>query len=289
MYRTIRVAASFLILVLGFAATPAQAQKRDTVIVAGPAVVLEAPRGDSQVLGEVAAGTLVNVIDRWEDWYFVSADAGDAVAWQGWMNARSLQLPGGYSVDRIGNGRFMARAFGQAGGLLFTAKNSFDTLLGRSMSAVYGVGGQVVFPNGVFAQVGIDRVQATGTRALVSGEQVFTLPIANRVTITPVQVTAGYRAAPTHGVAVYVGGGMGWHTLEEDSPTVPGSDRMNSRHLGYHALLGAELPVLRFFGVAGELQWATVPKALGGSGLSAVYDEKDLGGTTFRVKLLVGY
>ena len=288
MYRTARVAAFLLVLLLSSIA-PAGAQERETVVVAGPAVLLQEPRGDSLVLAEVRAGTEVQVVDRWEEWYLVSADGGDAVVFQGWLNGRSLQLPGGRSVSGVHNGRFMARVFGQAGGLLFTARDSFEAILGRSVNTVYGVGAQVVFPNGVFAQAGVDRVRATGTRALVSGEQVFTLPIANRVTVTPVQVTLGYRAAPTHGVAVYVGGGMGWHTLEEDSPTVPGSDRMNSRHLGYHGLLGAELPLMRWFGVAGELQWATVPKALGDSGLSAVYDEKDLGGTTFRVKLVVGY
>lgn len=288
MHRTAPVVTSLLALLL-FAVAPVQAQNRETVVVAGPATVLEWPRGDSRVLLEVKPSTVVEVVDRWGDWYFVTGTGGDAAAWRGWINARSLQLPAGGRLRGAGDGRFMARAFGQAGGLMFNAKNSFDAILGRSLSAVYGVGGQVVFPNGVFAQVGIDRVRATGTRALVSGEQVFTLPIANRVTVTPVQVTGGYRAAPSHGVAVYVGAGMGWHTLEEDSPSVPGSDRMNSRHVGYHLLGGAEMPIMRFFGIAGELQWASVPKALGESGLSAVYGEKDLGGTTFRVKLLVGY
>jgi hypothetical protein len=44
-----------------------------------------------------------------------------------------------------------------------------------------------------------------------------------------------------------------------------------------------------WFWIGGEAQWATVPKALGESGLSAVYEEKDLGGVTFRLKLIVGY
>jgi hypothetical protein len=35
-------------------------------------------------------------------------------------------------------------------------------------------------------------------------------------------------------------------------------------------------------------QWATVPKALGESGISAVYGERNLGGTSFRFKLIVG-
>jgi hypothetical protein len=41
--------------------------------------------------------------------------------------------------------------------------------------------------------------------------------------------------------------------------------------------------------LAGEAQWTAVPKALGETGLSAAFGEDDLGGTTFRFKLIVGY
>jgi hypothetical protein len=281
-------AASLLALVV--AATPAQAQSRGTVVVAGPAAVMESPRGDSRILAEVKPGTVVRLLDSWEDWYFVGAPEGTDAEWQhGWVYRDALQLPGTRRKPGRGDGRLMIRGFGQAGGLMFSASDSFQTILGKSVSTVYGAGVQIVLPNGVFVQGGMDRMRATGTRALVSGEQIFTLPIPNRLTLTPMQVTAGYRSVKSARLASYFGGGVGWHELQEDSPSIPGSSGSSSRHIGYHVLGGAEMPLLRWFGIAGEVQWATVPKALGESGLSAYYEEKDLGGTTFRVKLMIGY
>jgi opacity protein-like surface antigen len=183
----------------------------------------------------------------------------------------------------------MIRAFGDAGGQLFTARNSFDAILGRKLSSVYGAGGQIVLPNGVFVQASVDRLRHNGSLALGSGDQVFSLGIPNRLTVTPVQVTGGYRVENTARLASYFGGGVGWHTLKEESPSIPGAQPITTRNVGYHVLGGAELNVLRWVWIAGEVQWATVPKALGESGVSAVFGEEDLGGTTFRFKIFFGY
>lgn len=275
-----------------FLASPVLAQTRTTFVVAGPAAIQEEPRGDGVTLGVVAAGTVVEILDTFETWYLVSAPATNAVGvvsmQRGWINVESLQLPNGRRAT-AGGGRFMARGFGHGGGLLFTARDSFETILGSTVNSVYGGGGQIVFPNGVFAQASIDRFRKTGTRALVSGNQVFTLEIPNRLTVTSIQMTGGYRVESSNRIATYFGGGAGWHTLEEASPSVPGAESVSKRSLGYHVLGGAEYPVMRWLWIAGEAQWATVPKALGETGVSAVYGEKDLGGTTFRLKLIVGY
>lgn len=273
-------------------ASPVLAQTRTTFVVAGPAAIQEEPRGDGITLGVVAAGTVVEVLDKFETWYLVSAPAADAVGVvsmrHGWINVESLQLPNGRTASTRA-GRFMARGFGHGGGLLFTARDSFETILGSTVNSVYGGGGQIVFPNGVFAQASIDRFRKTGTRALVSGTQVFTLAIPNRLTVTSIQATAGYRVESSNRIATYFAGGTGWHTLEEASPSVPGTQPVSKRSLGYHILGGAEYPVMRWLWIAGEAQWAAVPKALGETGVSAVYGEKDLGGTTLRFKLIVGY
>ena len=102
-------------------------------------------------------------------------------------------------------------------------------------------------------------------------------------------MTAGYRA-PRSGLAVpYVGAGLGWHVLAERSPSVASLDSVTDGHLGYQILGGAEVQVLSFAWVAGEVQWATVPKGLGDTGVSAFFQEDDLGGTTFRFKVMLGY
>jgi hypothetical protein len=67
------------------------------------------------------------------------------------------------------------------------------------------------------------------------------------------------------------------------------ADRIDERKAGVHVVGGVELPVARFLAIAGEAQYASVPKALGETGLSAVYGEENLGGATFRFKVLVGF
>jgi hypothetical protein len=59
---------------------------------------------------------------------------------------------------------------------------------------------------------------------------------------------------------------------------------------GFHVLGGAEFRVHKYFGIAGEVAWASVPDVLGQnpSSVGTVFGETDLGGTTFRVKLVIG-
>jgi hypothetical protein len=271
--------------------SPVMAQSKTTYVVAGPTAIQENPRGDGVTLGVVAPGTVVEVLDQYETWYLVSAPAshaGEVSMQRGWISVESLQMPNG-RMPGARNGQFLVRGFGQAGGTLFAASDSFDAIVGDGLNSVFGGGGQLVFPSGLFAQASLDRFQKTGTRALVSGSQVFTLEIPNRLTITSVLATAGFRSESAKRIATYFGGGAGWYTLDETSPTEPGSAPLNKRSVGYHVLGGVEFPFLSWAWIGGEVQWATVPKALGDTGVSAIYGETDMGGTTFRLKVTLGY
>ncbi|MBM3771144.1 MAG: hypothetical protein FJW27_07630 [Acidimicrobiia bacterium] len=59
-------------------------------------------------------------------------------------------------------------------------------------------------------------------------------------------------------------------------------------HLGAHLVGGAEYRVNQFLWLAGEVQWSSVPDALGQVGIGQTFGESNLGGTTFRVKVFVG-
>ena len=90
--------------------------------------------------------------------------------------------------------------------------------------------------------------------------------------------------------STYVGGGVGWHTYSETADFAADDDDVSERFTGYHLLGGAEFRLSRWLGLAGEGQWTTVPDALGANAnsVSGVFEETDLGGVTFRVKLVVG-
>lgn len=291
MYR-IGSSAAVALLTGVFLVSPAMAQTGATLRVTRVAVVMERPRGDSVVVGSVEPGEVLELLDRQGNWYRVSLPAvthGQASSQRGWIHEGSVQLTNGDTASIAPRGRMLIRGFGQASGTLFAARDSFGAILGGTFGSMYGGGGQIAFPNGAFAQVNIDQFTKTGSRALVSGSQVFRLQIPDSVTVTPLQISAGYRAPPS-GVGIpYLGAGVGWHVLREESPSFAGGDNVRDGHIGYQILGGAEFQVLSWMWVAGEVQWATVPKALGDTGVSAFFGEDDLGGTTFRFKLMLGY
>jgi opacity protein-like surface antigen len=291
-----RMTAILLTLAAVLLASPSAvaAQTNPTVRVTRTAVLHETPRGDSVRVGSAQPGEIYEVIGRRENWLLVTApDGAPRTPWlRGWIHAGSVELVSGSlqtGAAPRARGRFMLRGFGQAGGTVFDARDSFDTLIGSTFGMMSGGGGQVVFPNGVYAQGSFDRFRKTGSRVLVSGNQLFMLDSPTQLTVTPILGTVGYRAPDYSRFAPYVGGGIGWHSLREESPGLAAADWIDEGKLGYHVVGGIEFPVARFLAVAGEAQYATVPKALGETGVSAVYGEENLGGATFRFKLILGY
>jgi len=141
-----------------------------------------------------------------------------------------------------------------------------------------------IVPSGVFVQAGIDRFKKSGSRVFVTGDQLFTLDSLATITVAPILATVGVRSASQGRIAPYLGAGVGWHVLTEESPSLPDAARIREGKVGYH-VLGAEFPLARFVSLAGEAQWSTVPKALGETGVSAVFAEDNLGGATFRFKV----
>jgi opacity protein-like surface antigen len=182
------------------------------------------------------------------------------------------------------------RGFGDVGLISFAAADSFETVLGSRSGPLFGGGGEVVLGPGIFAQVRVSRFQKDGERVFVFNEDVFPLGIDTTVRITPVEVSGGYRFARASRVVPYVGAGLGWHRYEETSDFADDDENVDDTHRGYHLLGGAELRLTRWFGVGGEIQWTSVPDALGQdpNGVSAAFDETNLGGVGVRVKLVVG-
>jgi opacity protein-like surface antigen len=182
------------------------------------------------------------------------------------------------------------RGFADLGGFSFAAAESFEAVLGSRSGAIFGGGGEVVLPQGIVAGLRVSRFQKTGERVFVFENETFPLGIPATIRITPIEILGGYRFGSTSRVVPYVGGGVGWHRYEETSDFATDEENVNETHTGYHLLGGAEFRLLRWFGVGGEVQWTTVPDALGQdpNGVSAAFDETNLGGVAFRVKFVVG-
>ena len=181
--------------------------------------------------------------------------------------------------------------YGMVGVMNFTAADSFEVILGSPSGMMFGGGARVGLPlGGLFVDVGAWRFRGEGERAFVFQGETFELGIPVEVYITPLEFTAGwqfrFRAAPKF--RPYVGGGFSSYGYKETSEFATDAENADDRFSGYHVLGGAEYRISKYVSLAGEGVWATVPDALGESGVSATFNETDLGGTSFRFKIIIG-
>jgi opacity protein-like surface antigen len=188
------------------------------------------------------------------------------------------------------NGRVSVRGFGEVGATVFTAAESFAAIFGSRTGPVFGGGVEVVLPRRVFVGVAASRFRKTGERVFISDGERFGLGIPTRVTLTPLQITGGYRFPRVIGLTPYAGAGPGWYRYAETSEFAGTGEDVNERFSGFHLLGGAEVEVTRWLSLGGELQWATVPDAIGddANGVAREFSESNLGGTTIRLKVVIG-
>ena len=173
----------------------------------------------------------------------------------------------------------------------FTAADTFEVALGSPYGSIFGGGATVGLPlGGLFVNVGAWQFRDSGQRAFVFEGQEFPLAIPLDVTITPFEVGGGwhfrFRRAPQF--RPYVAAGFTSYGYKETSAFATPSENVDERYNGYHLAGGVQLRVERWIGVAWEVNWTTVPDAIGEDGLSAVFDETDLGGAGFRFKITFG-
>jgi hypothetical protein len=205
------------------------------------------------------------------------------------------------------------RAAGMVGLINFAAADTFRALYGSSTGLTLGGAVQVVHRQGWFGQVDVSRYHATGERVFVSGTDRFPLGIASRVSVTPIEVTAGYRLARRPGapggppvsppgrrgaaprrpsrfasLVPYGGAGVGAVRLTERADFAEAGDDVEETHRSYHVVGGIEIPVRGWLAAGVEAGYRWVPDALGSGGVSKEFGETDLGGSVLRVKVIVG-
>ncbi len=181
--------------------------------------------------------------------------------------------------------------YAMLGRIDFTAAESFDAIVGSPAGPMFGGGARVGLPlGGLFVEVGAWRYRERGERVFVANDQIVPLGIPVSITVTPFELSAGWRfrirRAPR--LRPYAAGGLTFLKYQETSDFAAASENTDDGFNGYHAIGGAEYRITRWLGLAGEASWSTVPDAIGDAGVSAAFDESDLGGTTVRVKITIG-
>lgn len=196
-----------------------------------------------------------------------------------------LSVPSALSAQPI-----EVRGYGMFGAMSFTASESFEAVLGSSTGPIFGGGAEVGLPfGGLYVGIGASRFKQDGERVFVSGSDVFPLGIPLTVQITPLEITGGWRfrnISPR--VVPYAGGGWSSYAYKETSDFADESENVSDRFSGFHILAGAEYRATRWLGIGGEVVFTSIPDALGGGGASERFDETNLGGTSYRLKVSIG-
>ena len=172
----------------------------------------------------------------------------------------------------------------------FAAVDTFDAAFGKTVLPFFGGGVQVVVNDRFFAELSASRFRQNGERAYLSGGKAFKLGIPLTATITPFEITGGYRfrLRQLPRVRPYAAAGFGSYGYKETSSFAEAGEDVDTRHSGFVVNGGAEFRLHRWVGVAVDVQYIHVPGILGTGGVSQQAGETDLGGVASRVKLVVG-
>jgi opacity protein-like surface antigen len=182
------------------------------------------------------------------------------------------------------------RGFADIGATSFAADRSFQAVLGINGGPVFGGGGEVVLARHIFFNVRASRFSGSGERLFEFNGTQFGLGIPTTVTITPVEFNGGYRFESGVPIVPYGGAGLSWHRYRETSKFADGAENVSDLFAGYQLLGGVEFGMARWIAGAMEVQWTSVPDALGrdANSVAGALGESNLGGKTFRVKVIVG-
>ena len=260
------------------------------------------------VIAEVKRGTVLTVVSTRDEWVEVVLPGREGAARvTGFIFASSLEGQGVNAREAEGgtapsapaapaatstassstSPRAVAvRGFGQFGYTSFTASDSFSAVLGNPGGLVLGAGAEVRFAGGLFVSGSFERFDKVGERVFVFDGEVYQLGIPNTVTVSPMTITGGWRFESGF-LTPYGGGGIGRVSYKEFSDFAEDDENVDETYSSYHVLGGLEVRN-GWVATAFEAQFTQVPDALGTGGVSAAFNEHNLGGFTMRVKVLVG-
>jgi hypothetical protein len=181
--------------------------------------------------------------------------------------------------------RTIARAYFLLDSTAMTATGTFDAVIGTSRLVFKGGGAEALnLWRGVFARVALSSVKETGSRVAVLDDEVIPLDIPLSVELTPLEIGAGWRFPALAGghLVPYVGGGWLRMGYKETSEFAIGDENTDTAFNGSVMFTGVEVVFLNWMIAGAEVQYRSVPGALGDGGVSEVYEEDDLGGVTLR-------
>jgi opacity protein-like surface antigen len=193
------------------------------------------------------------------------------------------------STPAFAQADFGVRGFVTVGQITFKAKESFQAILDKESGPIFGGGGQVLLPWGLYVEVGAWRFKDDGERVFIGpNDEVFRLGIPVTITVTPLEITGGYRFRVSPKIVPYAGVGYSKYRYKETSDFAEPGENVNESFAGWHVAGGVEYLPLQWLGVGVEVGLSSIKDSIGQGGVSAAFGEDDLGGTSVRLKISVG-
>jgi opacity protein-like surface antigen len=183
---------------------------------------------------------------------------------------------------------FVPRGFVMFSRQQFAASQTFEALFGEASGSFRGFGADLVLARNVFIELGWSRFEATGERAFLFNGTLFKLGIPLTATVTPFEITGGYRVTAWPRVIPYGGLGIASARYEEESDFAATGDNVSVSGSGLVVVGGAEVRLARYIGVSADIHYSTLKDFIGKAGISKEYGEDDLGGTAVRFRIIIG-
>jgi hypothetical protein len=185
---------------------------------------------------------------------------------------------------------FDFRAYAHLDEVWMTASQSFDAVLGTSSLTAGGVGVDIVdLWRGAFVRAGISRMGGHGSRVFVVDEDVIASNVAVAVRFRTIELGAGWRYSLPKRQAYTVYGGVDLLRVRYTEVSDFATDEENAPESFWGTAIfgGLEVQVWKRMVAGGEVQFRSVPDAIGAAGVSADFNETNLGG--FVIRGLIGF
>lgn len=180
-------------------------------------------------------------------------------------------------------------AFGAFDVLNMASSQTFEAVFGTSKMHALGAGIDVVnIWKHVFVRVAASQTSHDGERVVVVNSIAYKLGTKLTVDMTPTEIGAGWRFVSSRGdrrITPYIGAAGVLLSYKETSTFADAGEDVNETLKGFGAFGGVDLRIVRQLVVGGEAQYRVINSAPAAYSAAASFNEKNLGGAVFRLRV----
>ncbi len=168
------------------------------------------------------------------------------------------------------------------------ASRSAQAVFGSSGGFTWGGALRYDITDSVYLSAGARVLDKQGERVFVADDQSQVFPLGHPLSArwVPLRLSLGYRFGGWSSAVPYLGVGGGIVSFREES-TVGGVTEKTSESKGSFHVLGGFEYRRGGLGIGAELSYSWVPNAIGIGGVSAIYQETDIGGLQIVGKITI--